>query len=197
MGKFNLSETFQTDIATTFRYMIEIDTSKDAAAALAGLNKIQNYIEGYSTSSELPCAPGEAIEWAMPMGMINHQAGKRKTKEISLEFVIPTNGDKQRQSIYYMLENWQNSCYNLNRGTNTGKANYCTDAIQIKLMTERDAIAYTFHLLRAQPTSVNFGTLSSEGNDLIKVSMTLVYDNYKLYSGADGLPLNEATDAYT
>jgi hypothetical protein len=197
MGKFNLSQTFGTDIATTFRYMIEIDTNKDSAASQAGLNKIQKYIEGYSVSAELPCAPGQAIEWAMPMGMINHQAGKRKTKEISLEFVIPTNGDKQRQGTLYMLENWSNNCYNLNRGTNTGKANYCTDAIQIKLMTERDAIAYTFHLLRAQPTNINYGTVNSEGNDLIKVSMSLVYDNYKLYSGADGLPLNEDSSAYS
>ena len=43
MGKFNLSQTFGTDIATTFRYMIEIDTNKDSAASQAGLNKIQKY----------------------------------------------------------------------------------------------------------------------------------------------------------
>ena len=164
MARFKLSDTAKTDIQTTFRYEVVILTNDEAAK----LNKIQDSIVGYALSAELPCAPGDPIAWFMPMGMRNWQAGKRLTKEISLEFVVPTNDALQRKSIYYMLENWSNNTYNLNRGTNRGKANYCTDSIYIRLRTERDAIAYSFQLLRAQPTTVNYGALNSEGNELVK-----------------------------
>lgn len=189
MARFKLSDTAKTDIQTTFRYEVVILTNDEAAK----LNKIQDSIVGYALSAELPCAPGDPIAWFMPMGMRNWQAGKRLTKEISLEFVVPTNDALQRKSIYYMLETWQNNTYNLNRGVNSGKALYCTDSIYIRLRTERDAIAYSFQLLRAQPTSVNFGSLSSEGNELLKVQMTLVYDNYKIFSGDGNLLLDDST----
>ena len=192
MARFKLSDTAKTDIQTTFRYEVVILTNDEAAK----LNKIQDSIVGYALSAELPCAPGDPIAWFMPMGMRNWQAGKRLTKEISLEFVVPTNDALQRKSIYYMLENWSNNTYNLNRGTNRGKANYCTDSIYIRLRTEKDAIAYSFQLLRAQPTTVNYGSLSSEGNELVKVQMTLVYDNYKIFD-ATGNPLNVDSTAYT
>lgn len=193
MARFTLKQTAEYDVAVNFRYEIIIMNTDPAVAA----NGLTDNIVGYASSAELPCAPGEAIEWYLPMGMRNHQAGKRKTKPISLEFVIPTNGAQQRQSIFSLLETWGNNCYNLNRGTNRSKANYCTDGIHIRLRTEGDAIAYTFQLLRAQPTDINYGSLSSEGNDLIKCSMTLVYDNYKVFSGADGNPLLTDTTAYT
>lgn len=192
MARFKLSDTAKTDIQTTFRYEVVILTNDEAAK----LNKIQDSIVGYALSAELPCAPGDPIAWFMPMGMRNWQAGKRLTKELSLEFVVPTNDALQRKSIYYMLENWSNNTYNLNRGTNVGKANYCTDSIYIRLRTETDAIAYSFQLLRAQPTSVNYGALSSEGNELVKVQMTLVYDNYKVFDSTGNL-LNDDTTAYT
>lgn len=192
MARFKLSDTANTDIQTTFRYEVVILTNDEAAK----INKIQDSIVGYALSAELPCAPMDPIGWFMPMGMRNWQAGKRLTKEISLEFVVPTNDALQRKSIYYMLETWHNNCYNLNRGTNAGKSNYCTDSIYIRLRTERDAIAYSFQLLRAQPTTVNYGSLSSEGNELVKVQMTLVYDNYKVFAGDGGLLLEDTT-AYT
>ena len=192
MARFKLSDTAKTDIQTTFRYEVVILTNDEAAK----LNKIQDSIVGYALSAELPCAPMDPIGWFMPMGMRNWQAGKRLTKELSLEFVVPTNDALQRKSIYYMLENWSNNTYNLNRGTNVGKANYCTDSIYIRLRTETDAIAYSFQLLRAQPTSVNYGALSSEGNELVKVQMTLVYDNYKVFDSTGNL-LNDDTTAYT
>lgn len=192
MARFKLSDTAQTDIQTTFRYEVVILTNDEAAQ----INGIQDSIVGYALSAELPCAPGEPIAWYMPMGMRNWQAGKRQTKEISLSFVVPTNDALQRKSIYYMLETWGNSTYNLNRGTNIGKANYCTDSIYIRLRTERDAIAYSFQLLRAQPTSVNYGNLSSEGNELVQVDATFVYDNYKCYDGSGALLLTDTT-AYT
>lgn len=192
MARFKLSDTAQTDIQTTFRYEVVILTNDEAAQ----INGIQDSIVGYALSAELPCAPGEPIAWYMPMGMRNWQAGKRQTKEISLSFVVPTNDALQRKSIYYMLETWGNSTYNLNRGTNVGKANYCTDSIYIRLRTERDAIAYSFQLLRAQPTSVNYGNLSSEGNELVQVDATFVYDNYKCYDGSGALLLTDTT-AYT
>lgn len=192
MARFKLSDTAQTDIQTTFRYEVVILTNDEAAQ----INGIQDSIVGYALSAELPCAPGEPIAWYMPMGMRNWQAGKRQTKEISLSFVVPTNDALQRKSIYYMLETWGNSTYNLNRGTNRGKALYCSDSIYIRLRTELDAVAYSFQLLRAQPTTVNYGTLSSEGNELVQVDMTLVYDNYKVYAG-DGTLLLTDTTAYT
>lgn len=192
MARFKLSDTAKTDIQTTFRYEVVILTNDEGAVT----NRLQDAIVGYALSAELPCAPGDPIAWFMPMGMRNWQAGKRLTKEISLEFVVPTNDALQRKSIYYMLETWGNNTYNLNRGTNVGKANYCTDSIFIRLRTELDNIAYSFQLLRAQPTTVNYGALSSEGNELVKVQMTLVYDNYKVFSG-DGSLLLEDTTAYT
>ena len=192
MARYKLSDTAKTDIQTTFRYEVVILTNDEAAQ----LNQIQDAIVGYALSAELPCAPGDPIAWYMPMGMRNWQAGKRLTKDISLEFVVPTNDALQRKSIYAMLETWGNNCYNLNRGTNAGKANYCTDSIYIRLRTERDAVAYTFQLLTAQPTQVNYGALNSEGNELVKVSMTLAYDNYKIFAGDGGLLLNDTT-AYT
>ncbi len=192
MARFKLSDTAKTDIQTTFRYEVVILTNDEGAVT----NRLQDAIVGYALSAELPCAPGDPIAWFMPMGMRNWQAGKRLTKEISLEFVVPTNDALQRKSIYYMLETWGNNTYNLNRGTNRGKANYCTDSIFIRLRTELDNIAYSFQLLRAQPTTVNYGALSSEGNELVKVQMTLVYDNYKIFSGDGGLLLEDTT-AYT
>lgn len=192
MARFKLSDTAKTDIQTTFRYEVVILTNDEGAVT----NRLQDAIVGYALSAELPCAPGDPIAWFMPMGMRNWQAGKRLTKEISLEFVVPTNDALQRKSIYYMLETWGNNTYNLNRGTNVGKANYCTDSIFIRLRTELDNIAYSFQLLRAQPTTVNYGALSSEGNELVKVQMTLVYDSYKVFSG-DGSLLLEDTTAYT
>lgn len=192
MARFKLSDTAKTDIQTNFRYEIVILTNDEAAK----INHIQDSIVGYALSAELPCAPMDPIAWFMPMGMRNWQAGKRLTKEINLEFVVPTNDALQRKSIYYMLENWSNNCYNLNRGTNVGKSNYCTDSIYIRLRTERDAIAYSFQLLRAQPTQVNYGALSSEGSELVRVSATFVYDNYKVFDGTGNL-LNDDTTAYT
>ena len=73
--------------------------------------------------------------------------------------------------------------YNLNTGTNKGKLNYCTDGITIKLKGEDDSVKYMFRLLRAQPTEINYGTVSSEGNDLLKVTCTLVYDNFEVTDG--------------
>lgn len=193
MARYKLSDTFKTDIAVNFRYEVVILINDEGAS----LNGLQDSIVGYATQAELPCAPGEAIEWYMPMGMRNHQAGKRKTKPINLEFVVPTTDALVRKSIFYMLETWGTNCYNLNRGTNAGKANYCTDGIFIRLRTELDGIAYSFQLLRAQPTEVNYGTMNSEGNELVKVSMTLVYDNYKIFGGSTGTLLLEDTTAYT
>jgi hypothetical protein len=181
--RFNLSDTTETDIAVNFRYEVVIGLPTETAVSE---NKLMDEIVGYSVSAELPSAPGEAIEWYMPMGMRNHQAGKRKTKPIQLEFVVPTNTDLAKKSIFYMLEMWGTNCYNLNRGTNIGKAKYCTDAIWIRLITQDDQIAYTFQLLRAQPTEVSYGTMNAEGSELVKVSMTLVYDNYKVYTGGGG-----------
>jgi hypothetical protein len=114
------------------------------------------------------------------MGMQNHQAGKRTVQPVKLEFVIPTEGVG---NAYQMLESWCTSTYDLNTGVSTGKANYAVDGIEIRLVGEDDIIKHRFTLLRAQPTDVEYGTVTSEGNELLKVSMTLTYDNYKYNAG--------------
>lgn len=192
MARYKLSDTYQTDIAVNFRFEVVILVNDEAAK----VNHIQDSIVGYATSAEIPCAPMDPIEWALPMGMINHQAGKRKTKEVRWEFVVPTTDALQKQSIYYMLENWQNSLYSLNRGTNRGKALYCTDGLFLRLRTELDGIAYSWQLLRAMPTQVDFGSVNAEGNELVKVGVTFIYDNYKTFAG-DGTLLLEDTTAYS
>ena len=76
MARYKLSDTFNTDIAVNFRYEIVILTNDEGSR----INGVQDAIVGYATQAELPCAPGEAIEWYMPMGMRNHQAGKQHDK---------------------------------------------------------------------------------------------------------------------
>ena len=193
MARYKLSDTAETDIAVNFRYEVVILLNDEGAKE----NGLSDSIVGYASQAELPCAPGEAIEWYMPMGMRNHQAGKRKTKPINLEFVVPTTDALVKASIFYLCETWGNNCYNLNRGTNVGKSLYCTDGIFIRLRNNLDGIAYSFQLLRAQPTDVNYGTMNSEGNELVKVSLSLVYDNFKVYGGDAGTLLLEDTTAYT
>ena len=72
---------------------------------------------------------------------------------------------------------------------NRGKANYCTDGIYIYVKGEDDDVKYTFRLLRAQVTDCNYGSLSSESNDLIKVNCTFQYDNYEVKKGKTAIDL--------
>ena len=181
MGKLNLNTTYYTDIQTTFRF--EIHIALDASSAQLGLTED---VTGYIQRCDLPTAPGDPIIWHLPGGMKNHQAGKRTVRPISLEFVVPTTAGNG--SIYKLLETWAHATYDINRGTNIGKRNYCTDAISIRLKGEDDTVKYQFRLRRAQVTDCQYGTVSSESNDLIKVSCTMVYDNYELTDGA-GTPL--------
>ena len=172
---YRLSQTYQTDIQTTFRFEIHIDATSDPQLGLA------EDVTGYIQRSDLPAAPGDPIIWHLPGGMKNHQAGKRTVRPISMEFVVPTTAGKG--SIYRLLEKWAHATYDLDRGTNIGKARYCTDAITIALKGEDDAYKYKFRLRRAQVTDCTYGQVSSESNDLIKVSCTFVYDNYELTDG--------------
>ena len=176
MANFKLSETAKTDILTSFRF--EIHIAADSANSNLGLTES---VVGYVQSCTLPSAPGEPIVWNLPGGMKNYQAGKRTTQPIELTFVVPSTAGNG--SIYTMLEKAQNSCYSLDKGTNVGKAKYCTDAFTIKCKAEDDTVKYIFQPLRAQITNCNYGTLSSEQNDLLRVSMSLVYDNYKAMDG--------------
>lgn len=169
--KYKLDETYYTDIQTTFRFEVHIE-----ADSTLGLS---DEITGYIQRSDLPAAPGDPIVWHLPGGMRNHQAGKRVVQPVSMTFVVPTNSDN-RGSIYKTLEKFAQATYDLNEGTNIGKARYCTDGISIILKGEDDKPKYTFRLRRAQVTSCNYGDVSSESNDLIKVSCTLIYDNYEV-----------------
>ncbi len=174
--KYNLAATYKTDIQTTFRF--EIHIAADAANAQLGLTED---VTGYIQRCDLPTAPGEPIIWHLPGGMKNHQAGKRTIAPVSLEFVVPTTAGNG--SIYRLLEKWAHATYDLDKGTNIGKRNYCTDAITIMLKGEDNTPKYKFRLRRAQVTSCNYGQVSSESNDLIRVSCTFVYDNYELTDG--------------
>ena len=185
MGNYRLDETWSTDIQTTFRF--EVHIKPDAANSRLGL---EEEVTGYIQSCDLPVAPGEPITWHLPGGMKNFQAGKRTVEPISMTFVVPTTAGNG--SIYRLLEKWAAATYDLNKGTNIGKANYCTDGIYIKVKGEDDVVKYTFRLKRAQVTRCNYGSLSSESNDLIKVQATFIYDNYEVMKGDEGTVLKSS-----
>ena len=184
MANFSLDQTYGNnakDIQTTFRFEIHIRADESALG-------LTNDVVGYIQNTDLPAATGEPIIWHLPGGMKNHQAGKRTPRPISMTFVVPTTSTSTsfRGSIYRMLEKWAHATYDLNKGTNIGKKRYCTDAISIVLKGEDDTPQYTFELKAAQVTECNYGSLGSETNDLIKVSCTMVYDNYVVHRGGIG-----------
>lgn len=179
MSNYSLDQTAKTDIQTTFRFDIYI--AADEANAALGLTED---VTGYIQNCDLPVAPGDPITWHLPGGMKNFQAGKRTVQPISMTFVVPTTAGNG--SIYRLLEKWADATYNLNRGTNVGKRNYCTSGIYIYLKGEDNDVKYTFRLLRAQVTNCNYGAASSESNDLIKVNCTFIYDNYEVRKGKNG-----------
>ena len=176
MANYSLDQTGGTDIQTTFRF--EVHIAVDAANAALGLKED---VTGYIQACDIPSAPGDPIIWHLPGGMKNYQAGKRTIRPISMQFVVPTTAGNG--SIYTLLEKWSHATYDLNRGTNIGKANYCTSGISIRAKGEDDSIKYNFRLLRAQVTSCNYGALNSEDNGLIKVNAEFVYDNYEVTDG--------------
>ena len=176
MANYTLNQTGGTDIQTTFRF--EIYIAADAANSALGLTED---VTGYIQNCDLPAAPGDPITWHLPGGMKNFQAGKRTVQPISMTFVVPTTAGNG--SIYTLLEKWAKATYDLNKGTNIGKARYCTSGIYIKVKGEDDSVKYSFRLLRAQVTSCNYGSLSSEANDLIKVQCSFIYDNYEVKDG--------------
>lgn len=177
--KYSLDQTGVVDIQTTFRFEIEIKA--DAANSRLGLTED---VTGYIQNCDLPAAPGAPITWHLPGGMQNFQAGKRTVRPISMVFTVPTTAGNG--SIYKLLEKWAAATYDLNKGTNIGKANYCTDGIYIYVKGEDDEVKYSFRLKRAQVTDCNYGSLSSESNDLIKVNCTFQYDNYEVRKGKNG-----------
>ena len=182
MAHYTLTQTGVTDIQTSFRFEIGIEA--DAANSALGLTE---NVTGYIQQSDLPTAPGEPIPWHLPGGMKNYQAGKRTVTPISMTFVVPTTAGNG--SIYKLLEKWSHATYDLERGTNIGKARYCTSGIYIYLKGEDNTYKYTFRLVRAQVTNCNYGAVDSESNALIKVQATFIYDNYEVYEGYKGSAL--------
>lgn len=176
MANYTLAQTSGIDLQTTFRFSIHI--AADAANTALGLKED---VTAYIQRCDLPVAPGDPITWHLPGGMKNFQAGKRTVQPVSMEFVVPTTAGQG--SIYTLLEKWSKATYDLNTGTNIGKANYCTDGISIYVKGEDDSAKYIFRLLRAQVTQCSYGALSSEDNGLIKVNATFIYDNYIVTDG--------------
>lgn len=170
MAKFNLDQTGNTNIQTDFRFEVIFGSGNSSLG-------VSDNITGYCTSAQLPKASLEALVWHLPMGMQNHQAGRASIQPISLEFVV--SGD-QINSAYAMFEKWRNAGYNLNTGKSKGKAGYSIDNMQIILRGEDNSARHTFKIKRAFATDFEYGTVSSESGQLLKVSMTLVYDNYEV-----------------
>ena len=176
MANYSLNSTGQTDIQTTFRF--ELHLAADAANRALGLTED---VTGYIQKCDLPAAPGEPITWHLPGGMKNFQAGKRTVRGISMGFVVPTTAGNG--SIYTLLEKWAHATYDLDKGTNAGKRNYCTNGISIYLKGEDDTVKYAFRLIRAQVTDCSYGSVDSETNSLIKVTAGFIYDNYEVLDG--------------
>ena len=183
MAFFDLRSTGGTNIMTTFRFEMEVAT--DSANTTVGLD---DKLTAYITQCDLPTSTGEALEWSLPGGMVNYQAGKRKTKPINVEFVVCA---EQTNSWYKTLRMWEKATYNLNDGTNAGKAHYCTDGISIRLKAENGTTKYRFHLLRAQVTDIDMKQINSEDSALLKAGCTIVYDNYEIYDGNNKLLAND------
>ena len=176
MANFTLAATSGIDIVTTFRFAIHI--AVDAANRALGLTED---VTAYIQNCDLPVAPGDPLTWHLPGGMKNFQAGKRTVQPVSVTFVVPSTAGQG--SILTILEKWSKATYDLNTGTNIGKANYCTDGISIYIKGEDDSDKYIFRLLRAQVTRCNYGQVSSESNDLLRVSAEFIYDNYEVRDG--------------
>ena len=121
MANFDLKASGNTNLQTSFRFEVFFPSS------VTGTNDI---VSAYCISSQIPKATGEPIPWHMPMGMINHQAGKRTIQPVQLEFVIPedSTGD-----AYTMLETWCPATYDLNTGTNIKKAQYAVDGVEVRI----------------------------------------------------------------
>lgn len=182
MGNFRLRETYATDIQTDFRFELYIAPNNQLG--------LTDKIVGYIQQTNLPHATGTPIVWHLPGGMRNHQAGKREVQPIQMTWVTAT---ANRDSVYRMCEKWQHATYDLDSGTNIGKANYCTDGIYINLKSENDKIEYSFQLIRAQMTDIDPGTVNSESNDSLKVTCSLIYDNYILRAGWGGAILRDTS----
>lgn len=179
MAYYDLNQTGGTNIHTDFRFELEVITDTNNTAL--GLN---DKLTAFITQCDLPCAPGSGIAWYMPGGMRNWQAGKRETKDVNLTFVVCSD---VKQSWIRTLQKWGRACYDLNTGNNEGKAGYSVDSITIRVKGEDGITRYLFRMLRAQVTDVNYGTLNSEGNGLLNVTCTIIYDNYEIYDSGNTL----------
>jgi hypothetical protein len=177
MAKYSLDQTGSKNLLTTFRYEVTFPNSGNAGSI--GMN---DQLTCFCTSAQLPKAMQEAIVWNMPFGMQNHQAGVRTVEPISLEFVVDSD-NSGGTNMYNLLSFWCNSTFDLNTGLNKGKGKYAMDGIRITVKKEDGTTAHSFELLRAFPTTVEYGTVSSESKELLKVSMTLIYDNFKRNNG--------------
>lgn len=174
MAEFNLISNGSTNIQTTFRYEVKFPSG-------AANGALRDSISIYCTSAQLPKAIQNMIEWHAPGGTISHQAGKRPVEPISLEFVVPAS-TQLADDVYRMISAWCNTTFDLTTGFNKGKANYAVDNVQIILKDGMGNPVHTFSVFKAFPTSVEFGTVNSEGTELLKASMTLIYDYFKLDS---------------
>jgi len=173
MAYYNLSQTGGTNLHTTFRFELEVVT--DANNGRLGLS---DKLTAFVTSCDVPCAPGTVLPWKMPGGMRSWQAGWRETKDIHLEFVVTSDS---AQSWIRTLEKWGDAAYDLETGNNAGKAGYSSNALQIRVKGEDGKTRYRFKVKRAIIHNMQYGTLSSEQNELLKISCDIAYDKYEIY----------------
>ena len=173
MAHFSLLSNGNTNIQTAFRYQLNFPT----IAAVGGT--LNDGCTVYCVSAQIPRASQTPIEWHAPMGVISHQAGKRVIEPITLEFLVPAS-TADADNVYKILSTWYHSTFDLTTGVNLGKSNYAVDNVELVLLDQAGNAVHTFTLFRAFPTTAEFGTVNSEGTDLLKVSMTLTYDYFKL-----------------
>lgn len=172
MAHLDLRATGNKNIQTTFRYEVVFPNSPRL-----GLN---DQITVYCVSCDLPKVMRQHLVWSMPGGMENKQAGKGKVQPIKMTFVTPSNSDTSTDVIQ-MITLWGNSAYNINTGKNASKAVYAVDGVWIHLKDESMNNRHSFQLLKAQMTDSDYSTVQSEQGELLKVTASMEFDNFKVY----------------
>lgn len=170
MSNYNLTRSGNKEIQRSFAYEVVL-----APDANLGLN---DELGAWVTDTDLPTASSEIISVFWAGGAKSHYSGKRVVKPINIEFNL--SADYKTSAIQF-LEKWGRSTFSLEDGTNQGKSIYAYDGFKILLKGNDGRTLMVFRLLKAQPDGeMSYGTVNSEGNEVLKANMTLIYDDYRI-----------------
>ncbi len=175
MAQYDLNRAGHKNIQFTFRYELKLPQIPQL-----GLN---DELTVFCTNVKLPYANGTAVPAYHPMGIKNNQSGRAETQPIDLEFLVSSDNRSDYENVYKMLNKYRDAGYNLNTGKSLGKQAYSVDDILIRVRKYDGTINNTFQPINAFVTDIDHGTVASEQNELLKVKMTIVYDNLKVYDG--------------